>query len=258
MRIGWDLDGVLADLESALRREAHRLWPDPTAKAAGAPSGEEGSVELDDGELGEDERKVTPSTLALSPSQQHDLWHEVHRLPNFWESLDETEPGIVRRLGRVARARRWEVIFLTSRPRCLGDTVQVQSQRWLVRYGFEFPSVFVVKASRGRIAQALALDLLIDDRPENCLDIVLESSAKAILVWRGDEAAVPGSARRLGIGGVRSVAECLDILEEGPDPSSDKGFMDRIKRRLGLKASDSPAVRTSWSLDEETAASSRR
>ena len=57
------------------------------------------------------------------------------------------------------------------------------------------------------------LDVLVDDRPENCLDVAIDSSARAILVWRGGEDKVPGSARQLGIGAVTSIAECLDILE---------------------------------------------
>ena len=65
---------------------------------------------------------------------------------------------------------------------------------------------------RGRIAAALALDFVVDDRPENCLDVAVDSKARAILVWRGDESELPATARRLGIAVVKSVADCLDIL----------------------------------------------
>jgi len=73
------------------------------------------------------------------------------------------------------------------RVRSAGRTLQRQSQRWLEKLGFPLPSVFTVRGSRGRVAQALDLDVVIDDRPDNCLDVALESSAAAILLWRGSK-----------------------------------------------------------------------
>ena len=130
------------------------------------------------------------------------LWDAVKLDRELLGDLDETEPGIVARLAATATERRWDVIFLTSRPSSAGDTVQVQSQRWLQRLGFPLPALYVVSTSRGRIAHALELDVVVDDRPENCLDMAIDSKARAILIWRGAEGGVPASARRLGIGGV--------------------------------------------------------
>jgi hypothetical protein len=128
------------------------------------------------------------------------------------------------------------VLFLTKRPECAGATAQVQTQRWLEANGFLLPSVFVVQGSRGRIADALALDFVIDDRHENCLDVVVDSKARAVLVWRDDRRQLPAAARRLGIGVVSSVAECLDILEQADTaPGSKPGVMDRVMRLLGLR-----------------------
>jgi hypothetical protein len=146
--------------------------------------------------------------------------------------------------------RRWELMFVTSRPETRGDTAQAQSYRWLAAQGYETPSVFVVHGSRGKIASALALDVLVDDRPENCLDVAIDSSARAILVWRGDEGKVPASARQLGIGSVSSIHECLDILESlDQDESNPTGLVDRLKRLLGLKpqAARAGGMRTSGS-----------
>src|SRR5262249_23667601 len=150
---------------------------------------------------------------------------------------DEIEPGMLARLYRLMDVRKWEIIFLTSRPETRGDTAQAQSHRWLMAHGFEAPSVFVVHGSRGKIAAALQLDVLIDDRPENCLDVSIDSTARPILVWRGDEGKVPGSARQLGIGAVTSIGECLNILEALDDKKDDDGLsiVERLKRLLGLK-----------------------
>jgi hypothetical protein len=75
----------------------------------------------------------------------------------------------------------------------------------------------------------------VDDRPENCLDIALDSKARAILIWRGEETGVSASARRLGIGGTASVAECLDLLVEADVPEGGATLMARLRKLLRLK-----------------------
>jgi hypothetical protein len=158
------------------------------------------------------------------------VWDAARRTENFWETLPEIEPGIVARLGSLARGRGWEVIFLTQRPPSDGDTTQRQSQRWLAAHGFELPSVFVVSGSRGKVAAALGLDAVVDDRAENCLDVKVDSQARAVLVERGGNRDVPANAARLGIEAVGSIGELLDRLErsrhDGPS------FLGRIKQML--------------------------
>ena len=156
--------------------------------------------------------------LDLTAREQGRLWRHVGTLDNFWQSLREIEPGAVKRLAAVAVAHRWEVIFLTKRPASAGATAQVQSQRWLVSKGFERPSVYVVQGSRGLIAAALGLDVVVDDRHENCYDVVVDSGARAILVWRGQGEQFSAAAERLGVEVVRTVGECLDVLSR-PGPS---------------------------------------
>ena len=240
MRLGFDLDGTIADLQGALAREARRLFPgvDPgTLPRSIAPQAETG---------GEDGPGAPGFSMsALSTRQQRELWDAACARENFWETLEELEPGSLARLSRLARERRWQVIFLTSRPETRGDTAQAQSHRWLSAHGFELPSVFVVHGSRGKIAASLNLDVLVDDRPENCLDIAIDSTARAILVWRGGEDTVPGSARQLGIGSVTSISECLDVLESLDRGSDAAGIVDRFKQLLGLKrgAKRGPAER---------------
>jgi len=180
-------------------------------------------------------------TMDLTARQERRLWHHIEAIDGFWELLKEIEPGAVARLAAVAQERRWEVIFLTKRPESAGATAQVQSQRWLQAHGFALPSVFVVQGSRGRVADALQLDFVIDDRPENCLDVVLESTARALLVWRDDEKRLPVNARRLGVGVVKDVAEGLAILEQVDEKTHERpGLVDRVKKRLGFNEPADP------------------
>jgi hypothetical protein len=236
MRLGFDLDGTLADMQSALAREARDLFPrvDSTTLPRSAAPDEPGDPAQPTAEA---VPAPDPSSVSLSARQQQQLWRAVCSVVNFWETLDEIEPGALARLAALARDRRWEVIFLTSRPETAGDSAQLQSHRWLAAHGYPSPSVFVVHGSRGKIAAALQLDVIIDDRPENCLDVAIDSNARAILVWRGDEDKVPASARQLGIGSVSSIEACLDILERlgQSSESGTAGMVDRLKRLLGLK-----------------------
>ena len=136
-------------------------------------------------------------------------------------------------MAALALERRWEVIFVTQRPSSAGDPCQLQSQRWLARHGYPMPSVFVLRGSRGKVASALDLDAVVDDRPDNCLDVVVESKARAFLVWRGDpSSSSPANARRLNIEVVASVGECLDMLVKD-EPDKPGGLIGRLKRLIG-------------------------
>ena len=185
MRVAFDLDGVLADLHGPFVQTALRLFPELDAAALrGADVA--ASPPMGDEEPASEEGVAGPASLALSKRQTEAVWKVIARTEDFWEQLREIESGAIARIAELAEAKRWEVLFITSRPATTGRTVQVQSQRWLHRLGFPLPSLYVVQGSRGRIAEALRLDVVIDDRPDNCLDVVLDSKAAAILVWRGD------------------------------------------------------------------------
>ena len=255
LRIAFDLDGVLADMESELVRQAEILFgeamsrrrqervetsPAPPGtttprRAAAENTTDRPSKSQNGDEKGSD--NVPPLLkLDLTERQQRRLWRHVESIEGFWESLAEIEPGAVARLASAATETQWEVIFLTKRPASAGATAQVQTQRWLEAKGFRLPSVYVVQGSRGRIADALGLDFVVDDRPENCLDVVLDSKARAILVWRDDEKNLPPAASRLGIGVVKSVEDCINILTQLDAPPEERpGVVKRVLRLLGLK-----------------------
>ena len=249
LRIGFDLDGVLADMDSELVRQSEALFGEPmtrrlqerAADPAEAPADGPVAPAAAGAAEGAPDDAPAVAKLNMTSRQQRRLWHHVESIENFWETLEELEPGVIARLSSLAVERRWEIIFLTKRPETVGATAQVQTQRWLESKGFTLPSVFVVQGSRGRIAASLGLDIVVDDRPENCLDVVVDSKARAILVRRENESQVPSAAQRLGIGVVTSVADCLDILVQVDAASREEpGFMSRVLRLLGLKEPASP------------------
>lgn len=257
LRVGFDLDGTVADMYFALHQEAVKLFGEEVLRKAAAKSNapQEMANEQAGGDvknqpvsasdkkalgdkLTKPEEDESTTTLAmqelhLTARQQMQLWDHVKKVENFWTRLPELEPGIISRIAKTARARRWEVIFLTTRPATAGDLVQLQSQQWLEAHGFQYPSVYVVQRSRGKIADALGLDAFVDDRPENCLDIAVESKAKVILVWHGNVSDVPAGAKRLGVQPVTSISEAMGLLERLDDVRNQPSIMRSLKRAFG-------------------------
>ena len=223
LRVAFDLDGTIADMHVRLRQEAERLFAERDLPAAvdagGAASGE-----------GESESETVMAELHLTARQQAQLWEHVKGIENFWCGLPEMEPGIVGRIAALADQRRWEVIFLTTRPAVAGDTVQRQSQQWLAAHGFPLPSVFVVQRSRGRIAEALDLDAVVDDRPENCLDVAVDSKARPILIFPGDPRQLPPGAKRLGVHVASSISDAVEHLIRLDDQKNEPRVVRSLKR----------------------------
>lgn len=210
---------------SVLQKEAEKLFGKAPARATAAemPAGAEPSPV-------EQEAELPITRLALDRDQRSRLWRHVETIPNFWVNLPETETGIVQRIAALTEERRWEVIFLTTRPAVRGLTTQVQSQQWLEAHGFRWPSVFVVERSRGRIAEALQLDAVVDDRSENCLDVALESKAAAIWVERSGTKNPLPAAKRLGVRVVPSTVAAVTLLQKLDDAREGSGVMRTIRR----------------------------
>ena len=233
LRIGIDLDGVLADMNAALDHHADQLFgPAPSAPDPSRDADAQGSVPP------EAVAGKTPLRLRrrLTERQHRRLWRRIRGIDGFWEHLEETEPGVVSRLSALATERRWEIIFLTKRPTTAGATSQIQSQRWLASKGFPLPSVFVVTGSRGLIATALALDIVVDDRPENCVDVAIDSPARTIAIFRQTQPPPPTFLKTMGVDLVQSTNACFDLLLEIDAKATQRPSpIERLMRKIGLR-----------------------
>jgi hypothetical protein len=203
LRLGVDVDGVVADFRTAFRSLAER-------------------------ELG---RAAADAETELSRPDVERLWKRVAETTNWWLDVPPYEPDQIGRLYEHARRSRWEVVFLTSRPASAGDSVQLQTQVWLERLGFYLPAVITTPAgARGELARSLRLDLALDDRMVNCLEIISASNAKAVLIARGTpEETVREAAESRGIGVVTSLAQSIDAIIRLEDLlSSRRGRLVRL------------------------------
>lgn len=225
LRIGFDMDGVLADFASEYLAIERRMFAaDPQTK----PDTPEAEAALEEGQ--------TDAMVERRPADHRSrIWQEIRKTPDFWCSLKETEPGVVRRLHTMALQLRWETVFITQRPATAGDTVQRQTQRWLAAHGFDLPSVLVVPGSRGAAVAALTLDYHVDDTPQNGVDICAESGARVILILDDKDPAGAASARRLGIATAPHIAGALDLLERASIAHARPTLLSQLAQLVGWK-----------------------
>ena len=187
LRLGIDVDGVVADFRTAFRAIAER-------------------------ELG-----IAPDDVEteLAKPDVERLWRSVASATNWWLDVPPYEPDQIERLYALVRRARWDVFFMTSRPASAGDSVQLQTQVWLERHGFYLPSVLTAPTgARGELTRSLRLDLALDDRMVNCLEIISASNAKALMILRSPTAPrIREAAEARGIGVVPSLAQAIDAVE---------------------------------------------
>jgi hypothetical protein len=181
IRVGFDVDGVIANFNKTFR--------DTAAKVEGMG-----------GQLAADAMKR--------------VWDHISRTAQWWLQLEAYEPEQIERLYRMSRERRWEVYFMTTRPSSAGETTQFQTQWWLETKGFPMPSVLTVPGSRGDAANALKLDIAVDDRLTNCVDIIAASRSKALLLLRKEDQTVRDQALARGIGVVGTLEAAIDAIEQ--------------------------------------------
>jgi hypothetical protein len=224
LRIGFDMDGVLADFAAAYVQIEENLFGPEARSSPGHPEKEAEDAESAEAGQGRPLRR-RPDTV----------WRAIRGTSDFWTTLQPTDPDAVKRIHEMMLNHRWEVFFITQRPATDGETVQRQTQKWLVAQGFDLPSVLVINGSRGAAAGALKLDYHVDDSPTNCVDVKSESGAKPILIVPDADQATVASARKLGIGSARSIGECLDILEKATKVQTQPKLLGRLAALVGWR-----------------------
>jgi hypothetical protein len=191
LRIGFDLDGVVANFRTAFLDMAANVVGREFIKKPGSPM---------------------PDLDAVSPADAKRIWKVITDTPNWWLGVAPYEAAQIARLYQLSRRFRWEVSFLTTRIPTAGDSLQFQSQTWLEAYGYYMPAVVTVPGSRGEIANALRLDVVVDDQFLNCMEVIGASQAKGLLMLRIPDEDLQQQATERGLGVVSSLAEVIDVL----------------------------------------------
>jgi hypothetical protein len=221
LRVAFDLDGVLADFRTAFQQAAD--------------------------EAGIGARPQTPEASVIDPLSSREIkaiWAHVKRSNNWWTRLNAYEPLQLARLYELTRRWKWEVVFMTRRPSTDGDPVQFQTQWWLEQHGFYYPAVVTVPGSRGELANALRLDVIVDDQLLNCVDVVGGSTAKALLLLRdGHDRSTEDHAISRGIGVVKTLEEAIDVISHMHESVGERrGRLQRLSDWFGGSRADDTAL----------------
>jgi FMN phosphatase YigB (HAD superfamily) len=158
MKIGIDLDGVLADFSPAY---AEKLTKKTGIQFPTADPNWPAVWHFD-------------YAAGAKPGDVNAVWEDITR-SNFWAQLLPMRGALeaIRQLDEVAMLGQAEVYFITARP---GKFAKRLSEFWLARHGNEYPTVIIAK-DKGSVAKGLELDVFVDDMPENVAD-VFEASKK--------------------------------------------------------------------------------
>jgi hypothetical protein len=159
MRIGFDVDGVLANFFQAYEKL---------------------TVEVTGKDLFGDKKWPKqlpqtwnwPETFGYTNAEMQEVWKHIKNSSSFWEKLwcmvEEEDCQRIHDLGL-----KHELYFITDRP---GIQPQKQTREWLE--WFNMPGSVIISgphARKGRICHGLNLDYYVDDKYENIIDVLTVS-----------------------------------------------------------------------------------
>lgn len=140
----------------------------------------------------------------VTKEQELKVWSEmITPSSTFWVDLPP-HPGAVEFLNRLDRhQRRDDVYFITNR---MGKQAKCQTEEWLMCYGFEEPTV-LISGDKGACCKALKVTHYIDDKNENCEDVVVNSpSTRCFMLARAYNTEIAGVTR------IATLGEFLDAI----------------------------------------------
>lgn len=157
MRIGFDMDGVLANFYDAYEQKC---------------------IEAD---LGIDRfprrgrQGVSihppcwnwPEHYGYAKAVVSAAWQSIKNDESFWAELPVMDPAGVEIARELHEDPDHDVYFVTARP---GRRSKLQTETWLEAQGIAAPTV-LMSDQKGYIAKALNLEVYIDDKIENCLQV---------------------------------------------------------------------------------------
>lgn len=171
IRIGFDVDGVLALFEPAYGRLIERI----SGKRL-FPEDWQDMVKQNTFPTVWDWDQAAGYTRADSSA----AWKSIKADPNFWSDLDHY-PDVLE-VARQLRTKPYksEVYFITHR---MGTCVKLQTENWLLDRGFSNPTVLIA-GDKIPLINSLELDVYIDDKPETVEDAVANTKTRIYLMDR--------------------------------------------------------------------------
>lgn len=170
MRIGLDIDGVLADFQSPYQA----LIVKTTGKDL-----------FHDGDDRNPPVWEWPQLRGYTNDEIKAIWALIKQSRTFWYSLPPTPHLATLALMIYELEHKHDVYYVTAR---VGESAKRQTEAWLTEYlpynrTGVYPTV-LVSSHKGAIANALNFDCYIDDNGDNALDVASTSLTRSYLLNR--------------------------------------------------------------------------
>lgn len=107
------------------------------------------------------------------------VWSTIAASKSFWLDL-KPYPGAVKFLQWISLLKD-DVYFMTSRP---GATAKWQTEKWLKRNGFFGAPTVIITSDKDLVCKAVKADYYVDDKTENCEDVLMSCPALVYMVER--------------------------------------------------------------------------
>lgn len=190
MKLGIDVDGVLADFHS------HHIPLIERITGIKLPPVSDTYPDVWDYHI----------AGGVTKAQEKLIWAEI-KSTQMWASLNPL-PGAIEALSRLNALRYTgvESYFITSRS---GRMAKFYTEMWLNFHGMSSPTV-LISSDKGPVVSGLALDVFVDDRPENIQEVAYQAPTTNLYLvdqpWNRDFESKQGTRFER----VRSLGEVLD------------------------------------------------
>jgi 5'(3')-deoxyribonucleotidase len=158
LRIGVDVDGVLADFNTS--------FIERVIKVTGIDRFGKGFIPT---------TWNYPESVGYSPEEVAAVWEDIKGDPYFWRNLPAYAhtAQVLTYLSHLQHIGH-DVYFITARP---GVVAKKQTEEWLqykcrMQYLAAPSPTVLISSNKGLCAQVLNLDIYVDDRVENVLDVL--------------------------------------------------------------------------------------
>lgn len=168
MRIGFDIDGVLANFIPRYEE----MFVFETGRNDFPPIDPVNSVPIWN----------WPDLYGYTSAETRAVWQRIKTNNAFWSTLNPTpEFSLFARWFYHNEVRDHEIYFVTSRP---GINPKLQTEEWFYKH-LGCPTTVLISEEKGEVCHALNLDLYVDDKAENIRDVTLKApNTKAYLIDR--------------------------------------------------------------------------
>ncbi len=157
MKIGFDVDGVLANFNQAYVDLFIELFEKDL---------------FEPGDANDPPTWHYPQHRGYSDEEVAAVWKVIANDPTFWTCLEELDGAEALRRHLVRLVLEHDVYFITSRP---GNDAKWQTELWLTtKMNIVGPTV-LISGKKGLSCAALSLDAYIDDNLDNVLAVAKDS-----------------------------------------------------------------------------------